>query len=174
MLAEGRSNPDIARRLYLSSDPRSCRGHGTAPVARLGHTPVHVAVGGIAIRAEPFRPTATTGVPAVQPGATPAARRQDPKSLSERGVNRCRWRALLPMPRLPRSVMLLRETLAGTTVHTFPGTLGHLPAWFWQYKSMNRLGRLSANPDLISPYKRGATGSNPVAPTSTNMLGGFT
>jgi len=40
--------------------------------------------------------------------------------------------------------MLPREPLAGTTVHTFPGTLGHLPAWFWQYKSMNRLERLSA------------------------------
>jgi len=76
LLAEGRSNPDIARRLYLGPDPRSYRGRGTAPVARLGHTPVHVAVGGIAIRAEPFRPTATTGVPAIQPGATPIARRR--------------------------------------------------------------------------------------------------
>jgi hypothetical protein len=66
-----------------------------------------------------------------------------PNSLFERGVNRCGWRALLPMPRLPRSAMLLREPLAGTTVHTSPGTLGHLPAWFWQYKLMNRLGRLS-------------------------------
>ncbi len=31
---------------------------------------------------------------------------------------------------LPESLTLLREPLAGTTVHTFPGTLGHLPAWF--------------------------------------------
>jgi hypothetical protein len=34
---------------------------------------------------------------------------------------------------LSRSPMLLREPLAGTTVYTFPGTLGHLPAWFPQF-----------------------------------------
>jgi hypothetical protein len=33
---------------------------------------------------------------------------------------------------LARSPMLLREPLSATTVQTFPGTLGHLPAWFWQ------------------------------------------
>jgi len=38
-----------------------------------------------------------------------------------------------------RSLMLLREPLAGTTVRTFPGTLGHFLAWFWQYKCMNCL-----------------------------------
>ena len=37
-----------------------------------------------------------------------------------------------------RSLALVREPLAGTTVHTFPGTPGHLLAGFPQFKSMTR------------------------------------
>jgi hypothetical protein len=37
---------------------------------------------------------------------------------------------------------LPREPLAGTTVQTLPGTLGHLPAWFPQFRCMNRPGEL--------------------------------
>jgi hypothetical protein len=36
-----------------------------------------------------------------------------------------------------RSLTLLWEPPAGT-VHTFPGTVGHLPAWFPQRKCMTR------------------------------------
>jgi hypothetical protein len=48
-----------------------------------------------------------------------------------------RWRALVPMPSYHRYPMLIREPLSGTTVQTFPGTLGHLPAWFSQFSCLN-------------------------------------
>jgi hypothetical protein len=48
-----------------------------------------------------------------------------------------RWRALPSCAEPSRSPVLLREPLAGTTVQTFPGTLGHLPAWFSQFSCMN-------------------------------------
>jgi hypothetical protein len=67
-----------------------------------------------------------------------------PDSLSKRGVNIRDGGALPPMPGLSRFPVLLREPLAGTTVQTIPGTLGHLPAWFSQFKCMNRLGKLGA------------------------------
>ena len=72
-----------------------------------------------------------------------------------------------------RSPVLLREPLAGTTVHTFPGTPGHLLASFSQFRSMTRPLGLGRGPDLISPYKRGVTGSNPVAPTKFSQLDGI-
>src|SRR5271154_6654163 len=49
----------------------------------------------------------------------------DPNSLFMRRVSR-----------------LLREPLAGTTVQTTPGTLGHLTAWFSQFKCMNQRAEL--------------------------------
>ena len=55
-----------------------------------------------------------------------------------------RWRALPSYAEPSRSPMLLREPLAGTTVQTIPGTFGHLPAWFSQFKCMNRPGKLGA------------------------------
>ena len=64
-----------------------------------------------------------------------------------------------------RSPMLLREPLAGTTVHTFPDTSGHFPALFPQPSCMSRLARAGARSVPISPYKRGGAGSNPAAPT---------
>ena len=50
-----------------------------------------------------------------------------PNSLFRRGVSR-----------------LLREPLAGTTAQTLPGTLGHLRAWFSQFKCMNQRAELGA------------------------------
>jgi hypothetical protein len=47
-------------------------------------------------------------------------------------------------PELSRSLTLLREPLAGTTVHTSPGTPGHLPAWFPQLERMTRSSGLGA------------------------------
>ena len=70
----------------------------------------------------------------------------------------------------PRSPMLLREPLTGTTVRTFPGTLGHLPARFSQFSCMNWPRRLGRDPCPISPYKREAGGSNPPAPTKFVQL----
>ena len=74
---------------------------------------------------------------------------------------------------LSRSLTLPREPLAGTTVHTFPGTPGHLPAWFPQFKCMSRPFSAGLDPDLISPYKRGGAGSNSAAPTKFLQLGGL-
>src|SRR5713101_5757400 len=84
-----------------------------------------------------------------------------------------RWRALVPMPAVTRSPLLPREPLAGTTVQTSPGTPGHLPAWFSQFKCVNPTLRAGRDPQPISPYKRGVTGSNPVAPTRFSQLGGL-
>jgi hypothetical protein len=84
-----------------------------------------------------------------------------------------RSRALVPMPAVIRSPLLLREPLAGTTVQTSPGTPGHLPAWFWQYKSMNRFGRLSVILNLLRLTSEGFVGSNPTASIKFLQLGGL-
>jgi hypothetical protein len=65
------------------------------------------------------------GSPGHPADATPVILPPKPNSLFKRGVGR-----------------LLREPLAGTTVQTLPGTLGHLPAWFSQFRRMNRSGEL--------------------------------
>ena len=114
-----------------------------------------------------------TGIPAIQPGATPIACRQAPTRSPSEGSADAGWRALLPMPRLPRSAMLPREPLAGTTVHTFPGTLGHLPAWFPQFSCMKLTPGAGTRSLPYSPYKRGAGGSNPPAPTKFLQLDGL-
>ena len=72
-----------------------------------------------------------------------------------------------------QSPVLLREPLAGTNVHTFPGTLGHLPALFPQFKWMNCPSGPGKITDLISPYKRGGAGSHPAAPTKFVQLDGL-
>ena len=67
-----------------------------------------------------------TGLSAIHPaGAIPLAWRPDCNSLLKRLVSR-----------------LLREPLAGTTVQTLPGTLGHLQAWFSQVKCIDQRGEL--------------------------------
>jgi hypothetical protein len=141
--------------LKTSADPCSCRGRGTAPVARLGHMPVQVAVGGIAIRAEPFRPTATTGVPAIQPGATPIVPPPEPNSLSRRGVNRCGRGALLPMPRH----RAISDAAPGTTCGNHRANLPRHPraspgmvCAVQMHEPTRKAGR---NPHGIPPYKRG-------------------
>jgi hypothetical protein len=65
-----------------------------------------------------------------------------PNSLFERGVNICGGGRSLPMPSYRDLRSLLREPLAGTTVHTLPGTPGHLQAWFPQFRRINRLSGL--------------------------------
>jgi hypothetical protein len=62
-------------------------------------------------------------------------------------------------------LILLREPLTGTTVHTFPGTCGHLKAWFSQYRYMSRLCGLGAILGLFRLTSEGFVGSNPTAPT---------
>ena len=68
---------------------------------------------------------------------------------------------------------MLREPLAGTTVQTCPGIPGHLRAWFSQVKRMKPALRAGLYCGLVSPYKRGVTGSNPVAPTKYLQLDGL-
>jgi len=64
------------------------------------------------------RPTAVAGVPAIQPGATPIARRQDPTRFRSEGSTDAvargqlmRWRALVPMP----SYRPISDAAPGTT-----------------------------------------------------------
>ena len=66
--------------------------------------------------------------------------------------------------------MLIREPLSGTTVQTFPGTLGHLPALFSQFSCLNCPRGLRCDPYSYSPYKRGGAGSNPAAPTRKGQV----
>ena len=115
----------------------SCVADGTVPVAGLGHMPVQVAVGGIAIRAEPFQADRYDGSPTHPAGRDSNSLPLGPNSLTERGVNRCGGGRSFLYRAIARSPMLLREPLAGTTVQTFPGTLGHLPAWSSQFSCMN-------------------------------------
>jgi hypothetical protein len=61
--------------------------------------------------------------------------------------------------------VLLREPLAGTTVHTFPGTLGHLRARFSQDKRMNRLRELDV---ILSLFR--LTSEKPVVRTHLRPL----
>ena len=67
------------------------------------------------------------GSPGHPTGASPVGLPPGPNSLFKRGVKR-----------------LLREPLAGTTVQTTPGTSGHLPASFSQFKCMNQRAELGA------------------------------
>jgi hypothetical protein len=65
--------------------------------------------------------------------------------LMSEGSTSTRWRALLSYAGLSWFPVRLREPLAGTTVQTTPGTLGHLPARFPQLRCMNgpeRLGEI--------------------------------
>jgi len=64
-------------------------------------------------------------------------RQEGPNSLFGRGVNICGGGRFLPMPSYRDLRSLLREPLPGTTVQPFPGTLGHLLAWFSQFSHMN-------------------------------------
>jgi hypothetical protein len=73
------------------------------------------------------------GSPSHPAGVTPVALPPGPNSLLRRGVNR-----------------LLREPLAETTVQTTPGTSGHLPAWFSQFKCVNQHGELGA---IVAVYR---------------------
>jgi len=70
-----------------SADPSSCVADGTVPVARLGHMPVQVAVGGIAIRAEPFQADRYDGSPSHPAGRDSNSLPPGPNSLFKRGVN---------------------------------------------------------------------------------------
>ena len=56
----------------------------------------------------------------------------------------------------PRFPALLREPLAGTTVHTLLGTSGHFPALFSQFKCMYQLGKLSA---ILTAFRLTSEGS---------------
>ena len=73
----------------------------------------------------------------------PRGRQHQLNSLLKRGASR-----------------LLREPLAGTTVQTTPGTSGHLPAWFSQFKCMNRPGKPGA---ILAPFR--LTSEKPVVRT---------
>src|ERR1700722_1165110 len=66
-------------------------------------------------------------------------------------------------------LILLREPLTGTTVHTFPGTCGHLKAWSSQYRYMSRLCGLGAILGLFRLTSEGLVGSNPTAPTMAHQ-----
>ena len=88
------------------------------------------------VTAQADRYEGTTGHPV---GATPVAPPSGCNSLFKRGVNR-----------------LFREPLAGTTVQTTPGTLGHLSAWFSQFKCMNQRGELGA---ILAVFRLTSEGS---------------
>ena len=60
---------------------------GTVPVARLGHMPVQVAVGGIAIRAELVQAGRYDGSLSHPAGRDSNSLPPGPNSLSERGVS---------------------------------------------------------------------------------------
>ena len=62
--------------------------------------------------------------------------------------------------------LLVREPLAGTTVHTFPGTPGHLPAGFPQFKSMTRPFGLGAILILFRLTSEGALVRTQLRPPS--------
>ena len=96
------------------------------------------------------------GVPAIRRGGFDGPAAKPPTPSSSEGSNRRRWRALLPVPSCRTFPVLLREPLAGTTVHTIPGTLGHLPAWFSQVKCMNRPGMLGA---ILTAFRLTSEGS---------------
>ena len=68
------------------ADPSSCVADGTVSVARLGHMPVQVAAGGIAIRAEPFQADRYDGSPSHPAGRGFNSLPPGPNSLRERGV----------------------------------------------------------------------------------------
>jgi hypothetical protein len=72
--------------------------------------------------------------------------------------------------------MQIPDAAPGTTsgnhrVH-FPGHLGTSPGMVTAARVHEPPLKAEHDSDLISPYKRGVTGSNPVAPTSKNVVAG--
>src|SRR5271169_2410258 len=78
-----------------------------------------------------------TGVSAIQPGAALIACHLAPTRFRGEGSSTYAAAGAAYYAEPSRSEMLLREPLAGTTVHTLPGTLGHFPASFSQARRMN-------------------------------------
>jgi hypothetical protein len=72
--------------LKTSAAPGSCVTDGIGPRAGLGHRPVQVAVGGIAIRAEPFHADRHDGSPSQPAGRDSDSLPPGANSLPERGV----------------------------------------------------------------------------------------
>ncbi len=81
-----------------------------------------------------------------------------------------RWRAFVPMPSYHPIFDADPGTTFGNHMQTFPGTLGHLPALFSQFSCLNCPRGLRCDPYSYSPYKRGAAGSNPAAPTRSEAF----
>jgi hypothetical protein len=72
--------------------------------------------------------------------------------------------------RNPAEAAMFREPLSGTTVQTHAGIRGHIQAESLAAQWHSCLLRPAVTLALFSPYKRGVTGSNPVAPTRQNSL----
>src|SRR5271169_826013 len=111
-----------------------------------------------------------TGVSAIQPGAALIACHLAPTRFRGEGSSTYAAAGAAYYAEPSRSEMLLREPLAGTTVHTLPGTLGHFPASFSQARRMNGSRMQGRDLSLFRLTSEGFVGSNPTAPTIFEYL----
>ncbi len=150
--------------LRTSADPGSCRGCGTVPVTRVGRIPAQVGVGHHDPR-RAFRPTAMTGVPARQPPG--------PNSLHRRGVSNRRGGGRSFLCRAIVISGAAPGTTCGNHRANYPRHLRASSGMIFAVQMHEPTRKAGRNPYLIPPYKRGVTGSNPVAPTEFLQLGGL-
>ena len=126
----------------------------------------------IAIRAEPFQAGRYDGSPSHPAGCDSDSLPPGPNSLLSEGSTSTWWRALLPMPGC-RDFRCwagnhLRNHRANYPRH--PGASSGMVFAVQMHEPTRKAGR---NPYPVSPYKRGVTGSNPVAPTKFLQLDGL-
>ena len=154
--------------------PAALPRHGPGAVHTRGLTHPHSKrAAPIAIRAEPFQADRYDGSPGHPAGATAVALPPGPNSLFKRGVN---VDAVAGAP-FPCRAVVISGAAPGTTCgnhranyprhHRTPSGMVFAVQ---MHEPVRKAGR---NPYLIPPYKRGAGGSNPPAPTKFLQLDGL-
>jgi len=114
-----------------------------------------------------------TGVPAIQPGATPIARRQGPTRFRSEGSASTRWRAA---PFLCRAIAISSAapgTTCGNHRANYPRHLRAPSGMVFAVQMHEPTRKAGRNPERVPPYKRGGAGSNPAAPTKFLQLDGL-
>ena len=118
------------------------------------------------------RTTATTGVPAIQPGATPTARRQGPTRFSSEGSTF----AVAERSFLCRAIRISGAapgTTCGNHRANYPRHLRAHSGMIFAVQMREPTRKAGRNSYLIPSYKREAGGSNPPAPTKFVQIDGL-
>ena len=113
------------------------------------------------------------GSPGHPTGASPVGLPPGPNSLFKRGVNDRRGGGRSFLCRAVVISGAAPGTTCGNHRANYPRHLRASSGMVFAVQMHERARKAGRNPYLIPPYKRGGTGSNPVAPTRYSQLGGL-